>query len=165
MTEATTQDTEPLGSAAERLRPRLIASAHRVLKDPQEAEDVVQDVLLRATQADDVRSAPGWLFAVTYRLAVDRLRARQRRNQLHAAQGVSAAHSGDDEVERLEEARRVRAAVAGLDDPYGTAVRLRYLEGQSFAEIAEQMQTLERTARTWVGRGLSKLRQRLGGRS
>jgi DNA-directed RNA polymerase specialized sigma24 family protein len=54
--------------------------------------------------------------------------------------------------------------LAALDDPYRTALTLRFIDGLAFAEIATQMETLPRTARTWVGRGLSTLRLRLGGR-
>jgi RNA polymerase sigma-70 factor (ECF subfamily) len=162
---------DPRGDAAtpeilEGWRERLVAHAARVLGDGAEAEDVAQEVLLRAPEAArraDLRSLPAWLYAATYRAAVDRLRARRRRERAHA--GRAGEGAGDDvpgALARIEDAARLRAAVAALGDPYGAAVRLRYLEGLEFADVAARLHTIERTARTWVGRGLAKLRERLG---
>lgn len=173
---------DPRGEAAaatpeilEGWRARLVAHAERVLRDRAEAEDVAQEVLVRApddARRHDLRSLPAWLYAVTYRLAVDRLRARRRRERAHAGRAAAtplSAGAGEDSgagpagaLALREEAARLRAAVGALADPYGAAVRLRYLEGLEFAEVAARLGTIERTARTWVGRGLGKLRERLG---
>jgi RNA polymerase sigma-70 factor (ECF subfamily) len=144
----------------------LLACAARVLGDAEEAEDVVQDVMLKASQASagTVRSSQGWLYAICYRSAIDRRRARDRRRKLVGK--VTAVHTeaAAQAAERRDEARRAHAALAALDDPYRTALSLRFLDGLGFAEVAAKMGTIERTARTWVGRGLSTLRLRLGGR-
>jgi RNA polymerase sigma-70 factor, ECF subfamily len=160
-------DTAELLAIAERYRPRLVACATRVLGDAEEAEDVVQDVMLRASQAsgETVRSPQGWLYAICYRAAIDRRRARDRRTKLTGdAAAASGGEASANEAERRDEARRAHRALAALDDPYRTALTLRFIDGLAFAEIATQMETLPRTARTWVGRGLSTLRLRLGGR-
>ena len=151
-------------------RERLVTYAQRVLKDRDEAEDVVQEVLLKLSRARlrDPQAARGWLFAATYRQAVDRLRSRERRGR--AMRGLALTSPGARtsagagvacDLELRDEARRARLTLAELDDPYRTALRLRYLEGLGFPEIAARMSTLERTARTWVGRGLTRLRRRL----
>jgi len=58
-------------------RPRLLRIAGRMLSDPAEAEDVVQQAWLRLHGADsDVENLPGWLTTVTTRLCLDRLRAK-----------------------------------------------------------------------------------------
>ncbi|MEO8622825.1 MAG: RNA polymerase sigma factor SigJ [bacterium] len=63
-------------TVTERLRARLFGIAYRMLGHAQDAEDVVQDALLRwhATDRRAVNSAEAWLVAVTSRLAIDRLR-------------------------------------------------------------------------------------------
>src|SRR5215204_3907881 len=60
----------------ERLRPRLFGIAYRMLGDAHDAEDVVQDALLRwsGAEREAVDSPEAWLVAVTTRLAIDRLR-------------------------------------------------------------------------------------------
>lgn len=157
--------TETLLRAALELRPRLASTARRVLKDAGEAEDVVQEALLRFSRArlDDPGAARAWLLATTWRLSIDRLRARERREGLSRAAPVAGpAEPAEETAARSDEARRAVEALARLDDPYRTALRLRYVEGLDFAELAARMGALERTARTWVGRGLARLREELG---
>jgi RNA polymerase sigma-70 factor, ECF subfamily len=57
-------------------RPRLFGIAYRMLGDAAEAEDLVQETMLRWHQADrsDVAAPEGWLVAVITRLAIDRSR-------------------------------------------------------------------------------------------
>ena len=63
--------------AFEAQRPRLVGIAARVLGNPVEAEDVVQQAWLRLHAADaQIESLPAWLTTVTTRLCLDRLRAR-----------------------------------------------------------------------------------------
>ena len=58
-------------------RPRLVRLATRVLSDPVEAEDVVQQAWLRLNGTDaTIDNLPAWLTTVTTRLCLDRLRAK-----------------------------------------------------------------------------------------
>ncbi len=64
-------------AAFEAERPRLQRIATKVLGDPGEAEDVVQQAWLRMHgSAAEIESLPAWLTTVTTRLCLDRLRAR-----------------------------------------------------------------------------------------
>src|ERR671924_1485260 len=73
------------GAALERHRPRLFGIAFRMLGDVDEAEDVVQDALLRwqSTGGANVREPEAWLVAVTTRLAIDRLRHAKTKRSLY----------------------------------------------------------------------------------
>jgi RNA polymerase sigma-70 factor (ECF subfamily) len=141
----------------EQHRERLVLCARRVLGDAHEAEDVAQEVLIRAPHD----ATEGWLFAVCYRVAIDRLRARQRRKKALAGLAERPRATEGDLPFDLE---AVRASLATLAEPYRSAVTLRYLEGLDFPELARRLGTLERTGRTWVGRGLSRLREELAER-
>jgi RNA polymerase sigma factor (sigma-70 family) len=148
-------------------RRRLVAIAQRVLGDAEEAEDVAQEVLIRLTSAaEEPRSLPAWLTTVCYRLALDALRRRERVAPRGEPQAVSLSRepSPAEAAARAEEGRRALEALDALEDPYREALSQRYREGRSFAEIARLMSAKERTVRTWVGRGLSRLRQTLGAR-
>jgi RNA polymerase sigma factor (sigma-70 family) len=70
-------------AAAQRLRPLMFAIAYRMLGSVSEAEDVVQDALLRLYRVDEpVESLEAYATTVTTRLAIDRLRsARARREE------------------------------------------------------------------------------------
>lgn len=70
------EDAAHRTEAFERLRPRLFGIAYRMLGTVEDADDVLQNAYLRWHDArpEGVRSADGWLVAVTTRLAIDRLR-------------------------------------------------------------------------------------------
>lgn len=74
----TDSSLSPAGSTydAERLRPRLFGIAYRMLGGVQDAEDIVQEAMLRWHQTDKtvIREPEGWLVSVVTRLAIDRLR-------------------------------------------------------------------------------------------
>jgi RNA polymerase sigma-70 factor (ECF subfamily) len=76
-TAATLQKQEP---DIERQRPRLFGIALRMLGDPDEAEDLVQETMLRWHLADRarVREPEAWLVTVVTRLSIDRLRSAQK---------------------------------------------------------------------------------------
>lgn len=129
--------------------------AQRVLGDRHEAEDVAQEVLIKAPRD----ATAGWLYAAAYRGAIDRLRARERRAKLVRAAGAAQAERAASESPFDLEA--VRARLAALDEPYRSAITLRYLEQLDFPEVARRLGTIDRTARTWVARGLERLREGL----
>ena len=63
------------------LRPYLFAIAYRMLGTVGEAEDVVQEALLRVHSADDVREPKAFGATVTTRLALDQLRSARARRE------------------------------------------------------------------------------------
>lgn len=68
-----------------RLRPRLLKIAYRMLGAVAEAEDVVQDAWLRWHAAQpDVDNAEAWLVSVTTRLSIDRLRAAKIQREYYS---------------------------------------------------------------------------------
>lgn len=155
---------ETLAELSRCYRDRLVVHARRILGDPALAEDVVQEVLMRAGTAagrQEPASIPAWLYAATARAAIDRLRARNA--EARALEGVRpAGPAAPGRAEDRETAARLASALHDLPDPYRSALVLRYLEGLEFREIAARLETIERTARTWVGRGLTRLRERMG---
>jgi RNA polymerase sigma-70 factor (ECF subfamily) len=147
-------------------RPRLRALATRMLSDPSEAEDVVQQTWLRlhrtTTQIDDLSA---WLTTVTARLCLDALRARRARphdrladldDQLgrdgHAPDPADAVLSGDAVagamhlvLERLSPAERVAFV---LHDVFAV----------EFDTVAVVLDTMPVAARKLASRARSKVR-------
>ncbi|TWB19110.1 RNA polymerase sigma-70 factor (ECF subfamily) [Nitrospirillum amazonense] len=107
--------------------------AKRLLTSEAEADDVAQEVLVRVWN-HAARWTPGraqlstWLYTVTYRLCLDRLRGR-RHAPLEAAMDVADPSEGAAEtMERRSEQRRVRDALASLPEKQRAALVLFYYQ-------------------------------------
>ena len=130
-----------------RLAPRLFAHAARVLGDRAEAEDVVQETMLRLwKQAPDWRQGEAkvstWAYRVAVNLCTDRLRARKRRGHVGLDSVADPPSLDPSAVERMTESDRntaLEAALATLPDRQRQAVVLRHIEGLSNPEIAAIM--------------------------
>jgi len=120
--------------------PRVVAIAHRVVADGDEAEDVAQDVFVsfyRKHPADAHYAAP-WLYAAAAHTALNALRARQRRGKRDAVEALrrdALAPDPADAAETAETRSEVRAALARLPERSAALLALRY-SGLSYEEIA-----------------------------
>jgi len=120
--------------------PRVVAIAHRVLADRQEAEDVAQEVFVdfnRLHRPDAAYAAP-WLHRAAAHASLNVIRARTRRARRENIYGENFSnHSPDpaDQVEQKETRRMVRSALLRLPAKSATVLALRY-GGLSYAEVA-----------------------------
>lgn len=126
-----------------RYAPQLLRFATRVLRDPTEAEDVVQETCLRLWQrARDYTPqarVTTWLHRITHNLAVDRLRARGRLKPL-PDEDEDAMPESARQPSLIDEKRRVLAldaALAELPERQAAALTLVHLHGLSGKEAAE----------------------------
>jgi len=155
-----------------RLSPRLFSYATRVLGDRAEAEDVVQDAMMRLWKiAPDWRQGEAqvstWAYRVTVNLCTDRLRRRTSRPQV--ALDLVAEPEADmaSAVEKMTDKARVDALQFALDtlpDRQKQAVVLRHLEGLSNPEIAEIMDIGVEAVESLTARGKRALKAALAGR-
>jgi RNA polymerase sigma-70 factor (ECF subfamily) len=155
----------------ERLLPRALRHAARVLGDRAEAEDVAQDAMLRLWRAaadwrQDGGAEPAtWLYRVVANLCTDRLRRRGRSEPLDdpdiamdATPGVLARMAQADRMAALD------AALASLPDRQRQAVVLRHIEGLSNPEIAEILGVGVEAVESLTARGKRALTAALAGR-
>ena len=154
----------------QRLTPRVMGQAYRMLGNRAEAEDVTQEAMLRlwkiAPDWDaDRAQVTTWLYRVVANLCTDRLRV--------AGRGVALdtiAEPADDRAtpqDGLQDAAReaaLRQALGHLPDRQAQAVALRHLEELSNPEIATIMDTNVRTVESLIARGKRALIARLSGR-
>ena len=147
-------------------RPRLFGIAYRMLGDVQDAEDVVQDAMLRWHQGDPagVREPEAWLVAVVTRLSIDRLRR---------AETARAAYPGPwlpEPIAPEELAPDYGAELASdlsmaflvmlerLAPEERAAFLLREVFDSDYAEIAHVLQKSEVAARQTVHRARERVR-------
>lgn len=135
---------------AERIRPRLLASASRYLHDAGEAEDVVQDVLLRLwTLRDELTLPIEPLACVLVRnFSIDLL----RRRRWHAA--LADADGGDavEEAVAHGQIERLMTAVNSLPSMQQLILRLRHVEEMDYSEIAKLTGSREEAVRKALSR-------------
>lgn len=145
----------------------LRALALELLHDRAEAEDLVQHAYLRALEEPprSRRALGSWLRRVVRHRAIDGVRAlHRRRAREFAVARPEAALPEPSTEERLEAREQVLAAVRALEEPYRTAVVLRFLEGLSVTEVAEREGCPKKTIETRLARALNQLRRRLDAR-
>ena len=141
--------------------------ARSLLADPHAAEDVLQETWLVAMQRppgrlDGHESLGGWLRAVVRSLALKRRRGESRRDRRErAAARPESLSAADEVVERADTLRRLVEAVVELEEPYRTALFLRFFEELAPREIALRLGVPVATVRSRVQRGLARLRERL----
>lgn len=125
------------------------------------AEEITQSVFVQAAaRLDPVKqgSAPllAWLYTVAQRRLVDAARVRARRGTVLR---LEEAHATSDEPRYgTDVARALRAALADLPSLQRDVVVLRLLEGRSFGEIAERLDSTEAACKMRFQRGLSFVR-------
>jgi RNA polymerase sigma-70 factor (ECF subfamily) len=139
--------------------------ARRLLGDPELAEDVAHDAWLAARTRPPAQLTGGvraWLGTVVQH-GVQRLRRseRRRRTREAAVAAAAATDSAADVVERGALCRELTGVVMELDEPYRSAILLRYLDGLSTAEVAARQQVAPAAARKRLSRALQLLRERL----
>ena len=153
-----------------RLAPRLLSHAARVLGDRAEAEDLVQETLLRLWKiAPDWRQGEAqvstWAFRVLVNLCRDRLRARKPTLPMDAiAEPAADLKSAVDRMTDAERLAALDAALAALPERQRQAVSLRHIEGLGNPEIAEIMDIGVEAVESLLARGKRSLVAALQGR-
>ena len=134
---------------AEALRGNMLATACRYLHDTSEAEDVVQDVLVRLWKMCD-RLQPdvkNLAQVLTRNLAIDRLRQLRPHVDIEGL-NVAISPEGVDDP-RYE---RIARLISHLPEAMQAVFRLRHADGMSYEDIARLTGIAEATARQMVSR-------------
>jgi RNA polymerase sigma-70 factor (ECF subfamily) len=159
-------DPDALGEIHRTYGAPVLAYLRGVLRDPAAAEDVHQEVFLevwrRGPTFDPARgSLGGWIMLIARSRAIDHLRRRIPEPVDPTAPGAAAVrHEEDPESspDALIERWRMAILVARLPDEEARMLRMRFHEGLSQAEIAERTGIPLGTVKTYMVRGLRRLR-------
>lgn len=158
------RDAAIFDEALRRAMPRLRRYASRRLLDQHEAEEVVQEALLRAFQhreqlatEDDLMA---WLTVVTGRLTIDRLRVRGRMTPVaELPAGSKSSRDTAEVVVAREEARIALDALEAMPARQASVLWAREVDGLSYDDICERFELTEPTVRSLLHRARRTLRR------
>jgi len=149
----------------ERTSAKLYGICLRLLGSEAEAEDVLQEAYVtvwrNARRFDSTKaSAITWLAVIARNKAIDRLRRRRP-----VADGLEAAAEVPDEgplatavIEQKDDARRLAHCLDELDERARAMIRAAFLDGASYPELAEREGVPLGTMKSWIRRGLTRLK-------
>ncbi len=145
---------------------KLFGLSLRILNDRAEAEDALQEVFVKIWHGAGRYRANGlspmtWLIAVARNHAIDRLRRRQAAaGGLDEAAEIADSRPGPEAILLARaEAGRVEGCFDELEANRAEAVRRAYLDGETYAELAQRFAVPLNTMRTWLRRSLLHLRE------
>ena len=150
--------------AVKRVRPHLHRYAVRRLGDAHEAEELVQEALLRAYAhreqlhtADDLAA---WTTVVTGRLVIDRLRVRSRSTSVaDVPEDARLGRATAEVVVARDEARTALDALDAMPTRQAALLWAREVEGHSYEELCGRFGMTEPAVRSVLTRARKSLRQ------
>jgi RNA polymerase sigma-70 factor (ECF subfamily) len=148
----------------ERLRPRLHRYCTRMVGSVLDAEDIVQDALVRALEAPDrpIDNPEGWLFRIAHNLALDLLRRRARAPAMRDEDDVDLIADAHDEQARREATAASLPAFMRLPPAQRSAVILFDVLDYSADEVGDILGTTVPAVKSALQRGRGRLRDLAG---
>ena len=146
---------------------KLLGVCLRILRDREEAEDVLQDVYVtvwrRAGAFDPERgvSPITWLAALARNRAIDRVRASKAhlaRPLELVAETPDPAPLAADALADADDARRLQTCIGELDPQHGGYIRAAFYDGHTYASLADAAGVPLGTMKSWIRRALQRLR-------
>ena len=147
----------------------LYRFAFRLLRDRADAEDLVQDVLVklypRTGEIADIRDLKPWLLRVVYHQFVDMLRKRRRSavtvSDMNALELVDPAQEPDHRLGVARDVQRIRDAVGRLNRDQQLLVGLHLIDGHTLEEIADVLDVPLGTLKSRLHRTRAQLKKNL----
>ena len=168
------RDLQAFGTLYSRYGNLAYSTALRVVRDPQIAEDMVQETFLRLwRKPESYLPQRGrfvtWLTSVTRNRAVDEIRSRNRRFRHEVAspeeseRELPAPESNNPSLtaELSDQRRLILTALAGLPPEQREIIQLAYFGGLTQQEIADLLSQPLGTVKTRIRLGMQKLRTAL----
>ncbi len=143
---------------------KMVGAIARIMRDPDDAEDVLQEVLAvvwrKLKRIHRHPNPQAYIMRICVSRSYDALRRRARRRQREVhLDTAQAAHSvAPSRAEMREKGDLIRQAIGLLPPNQGRAVLLRLVEDTTFTTIGGILGCSESTARSHVSKGRARLR-------
>ena len=155
---------------------RMYAVALRMCGNPEDAQDCLQEAMLRIYRAINSFKAQSsfstWVYRITMNTCLDELRRRKNRPNTSLDGLYDAGWSPVDPGQTPEKSalitdmrRQLQAFIRELPEDMRAAIVLRDVEGYSYDEIASMLDVNVGTIKSRISRGREKLREKIASRS
>jgi RNA polymerase sigma-70 factor (ECF subfamily) len=162
---STPSPADEVRAALGELLPRLRRFARVITRNVPDADDLVQisveKALARAEQWRTGSRMDSWMFGIMKNAWIDEIRARRRRERVHAPE-EAGAQVGDTSAESRDIALSVQAAMTRLPEEQRMAIALVLIEGLSYKDAAETLSIPIGTLTSRLARGREALQKLLG---
>lgn len=145
---------------------KLFGVCLRILNNRGDAEEALQEIYVKIwLKADRFvisdLSPISWLVAIARNHAIDCIRARKRpATEIDVALEIAdPSPSAETVLIAGGEAARINNCLGELDQDRASAIRGAYLQGESYQDLAGRHNVPLNTMRTWLRRGLLKLKE------
>lgn len=148
----------------------LFSLAHRLLKNRQECEDMIQEtfirVLLHIDKYDESKKFTTWIHQITKNLCLDLIRRKKARPQQLAAKDHEFARTGaagrspEEECLEREQEKEFRSLLATLRAKDREILYNRYMEDLSLTEISQLTKLPEGTIKSRLSRARQQLKKK-----
>lgn len=161
-------DAIAFGVLVEKYRRRVVAMAYAVVQDIHAAEDIAQNVFIKAYRnLDRLRQTESfsiWLSKITYASAKDFLR-KEKKERLTLTDLVEQGFTREAITDALETGTDINRIVMGVINEMPEQMRvvmvMRFFDRLPYADIADFLNTTRDTIRGMIYRGMKYIRKRL----
>jgi len=166
--DARAGDDRAFRTLVERHMRQVYNVAYGLVKDHDEAEDIAQEVFVKAhAMLSSFRGEAGfgtWIYRITLNASFNGLQKRKRRAG-HTVdlmnEAVANIGASDEHVESAEHRSLIERALHELPTLQRAVIILRHMEGLSTRQVSQILRCSEGTVKTHLFRGLKKMRSKL----
>ena len=158
-------DADAFEQLVEAYRNQVFRLALRMCGNEADADEVAQEAFLSAWKGlpnfrGESRFST-WLYQLTTHAAIDLLRREKRQAAAEDIDGITAADDGpslQQQAERAETRREVRAALMQLPEEYRQVLLLRFMQELSYEEIGQALKLPAGTVKSRLNRAKAQLK-------
>ncbi len=144
---------------------KLFRFAKRLMKNRTEAEDIVQEVLLRLwlnrNKMDEYKNIEAFAVTVTKNLCLDNLKSKASKTTELKENLIVKDKNPDEEYEKKDINNKINEIIKGLPFQQKMIIQLRDIEGYEFEEISEMVNMTLNAIRVNLSRARKKVRDEI----
>jgi RNA polymerase sigma-70 factor (ECF subfamily) len=150
------------------MKNELFRLALRITLNPAEAEDVVQETMMKVWNKrdhwDEIESIEAFCLTICRNISLDKIKRAEHQNisleTEHDATDYSYSSNPGEQTEQRDKIQLIRRLIDNLPEKQRSAMQLRDFEGKSYKEIAQIMAISEEQVKVNIFRARQAIKQK-----